>query len=278
MLYNNKSELINLLKSKNLYTEKKFGQNFLFNTNIVEKIIETADIKQTDHIIEVGPGLGILSIELAKKAGKLTVIEKDPKLISHLTETFKTFSNIEIINRDILTTKPPQTPYKVVANIPYYITSPILTHFLNRPIEQQPKTMTLMTQLEVAQKICANRGDHSVLSLCTQLYAFPKIIQQVSPDNFFPAPKVNSAIIRLETRQTPQIDHPDLFIKIIKKAFSQKRKTLGNSLSSMNGFNKTSIEQLLVKADLKANIRPQNLDFDDWNRLTTLFMNTQNSP
>lgn len=278
MLYNNKTELINLLKSKNLYTEKKFGQNFLFNTNIIEKIIEAADIKKTDHIVEVGPGLGILSIELAKRAAQVTVIEKDSKLIPHLTETFKAFSNIEIINEDVLKPQPPTKPYKVVANIPYYITSPILTHFLNRPKAQQPDTMTLMTQLEVAQKICASKGDHSILSLSTQLFALPKIVHQVSPDNFFPAPKVHSAIIKLEIRNTPQIEPPDLFIKLIKKAFSQKRKTLGNSLNSLHGFNKTSIENILAKADLDAKIRPQNLDFDDWNRLTALFMNTQNSP
>jgi 16S rRNA (adenine1518-N6/adenine1519-N6)-dimethyltransferase len=267
MLYNNQSELLKLLKSQGLYTEKKLGQNFLFNTEVIEKIIAAADIKETDHVVEVGPGLGILTMELLQKAQKVSVIEKDPKLIDYLRKTFKEYSNLEIIHQDVLKTTPPHTEYKVVANIPYYITSPIITHFLNTDSNNKPSSMTLMTQLEVAQKICAKTGDHSVLSLMTQLFAKPTLVHQVSASDFFPAPKVKSAIIHLETLEKPQIKQNEVFIKLIKKAFNQRRKTLSNSLTGFLGLDKTNVSQTLAKAGIEANVRPQNLEFAQWNTL-----------
>ena len=140
MIYNNLGELINLLKEENLYTEKKFGQNFLINTHIIDIILKAADIKSSDHILEVGPGLGILTEELVKTARQVTTIEMDNKLIPFLNRRLGIHKNLTIINADVLKTACPSAPYKVVANIPYYITSPIITHFLQSPPANQPLT------------------------------------------------------------------------------------------------------------------------------------------
>ncbi len=267
MLYNNLSELLRLLDANNLFTEKRLGQNFLYNPKIIEKILQTAQIAKDDLIVEIGPGLGLLTKELTQTATKVITIEKDPKLIPYLQRLFQDQPNLELVNRDVLAWQPPAQKYKVVANIPYYITSPIINHFLQTDQEKRPETLTILTQLEVAQKICARRGDHSVLSLQTQLYADPQLIDQVGPENFYPAPKVKSAILKLTTLAKPRLTNDAVFIDIIKKAFSQKRKTLSNSLQGYRQLSKDAIEQALVSAGLKTSVRPQELDFPDWEKL-----------
>jgi len=268
MLYNNKQELLELLKREALFTEKKFGQNFLFNTHIIDRILEAADLQPTDQVVEVGPGLGILTLELAKRAAQVTTIELDQKLIPYLEKTFDDYQNIKILHQDVLESTPPATPYKLIANIPYYITSPILSHFLQvDPPSARPTSIVLLVQLEVAQKICAKAGDHGVLSLQTQIFAQPKIISKVSPGNFVPAPKVDSAILKLTVHPSPLVSHPQLFIDLIKKAFSQKRKTLLNSLEGWRGLDRTAISELLQKAAINPMERPQNLDIADFERI-----------
>jgi len=271
MLYNNKQELLELLRRENLFTEKKLGQNFIFNTQIIEQIVEAADLQPNDDIIEVGPGLGILTLELAKHAQKVTTIELDQKLIPYLEKTFAEHNqqkNIEIIHQNVLDSIPPSTPYKLVANIPYYITSPILSHYLqiNSP-SIRPTTIVLLVQLEVAQKICAKTGDHGVLSLQTQIFAEPKIIAKVSPTNFVPAPKVDSAILKLTIHPKPLVSNPQLFIDLIKKAFSQKRKTLLNSLQGWKNLDRLAINALLEKAGIDFMVRPQNLEIADFEKI-----------
>ena len=267
MLYNNSGELLKILKSENLYTEKKFGQNFLINPHILELIMETAAINQNDHVVEVGPGLGILTEELIQAAKEVTTIEMDDKLIPFLKRRFSAKENLHLVHADVLKTECPTAPYKVVANIPYYITSPILTHFLNNPPDRQPRLMVLMTQLEVARKICSGPDDHSILSLHTQLFAKPRLVHQVSAGNFFPAPKVDSAILSLETRPVPLIKDPGTFIRLTKQAFQQKRKTLANTIQGFPGLNKKTVEKSLTDIGLDPLIRPQNLDFKDWQSL-----------
>ena len=198
MLYNNKAELLELLRRENLFTEKKFGQNFIFNTAIIEKIVNAAELTADDRVVEVGPGLGILTGELLSRAAHVTTIELDDKLIPYLHNTFPDNPKLEIVHQDVLQSTLPDTPYKVIANIPYYITSPILSHFLQvKAPSLRPKTIVLLVQLEVAQKVCSQVGDHSVISLQTQIFAKPKIIGRVAPGNFHPAPNVDSAILRL---------------------------------------------------------------------------------
>lgn len=267
MLYNNQSELISILKRENLYTEKKLGQNFLFNGQVIQKIIEAADIKPGETIVEVGPGLGILTGELVKHAGRVITIEKDDKLIPYLQRTFASNKNLEIWHEDVLKSTPPGEPFKVVANIPYYITSPIISHFLQNQKGNRPTVLILLTQLEVAEKICAKEGDHTILSLLTQLYTAPKIISKVSPACFVPAPKVFSAILKLETLQEPQIQNVGKFKDLIKKAFSQKRKTLSNSLNTLWGHDKTFWSNHLEAQGISPMIRPEKLTFKEWNTI-----------
>lgn len=267
MLYNNAGELLQILRKENLYTEKKLGQNFLINPHIIDLIIKAADIGPTDHIVEVGPGLGILTGELVKTAKAVTTIEMDDKLIPFLKKQFHTQKKLTIVHQDVLRTECPRAPYKVVANIPYYITSPIITHFLHNVREHQPQLMVLMTQLEVARKIMADSGDHSILSLHTQVFAKPRLVHQVSAGNFFPAPKVDSAILTLESLPSPQITDIYNFFKLTKQAFQQKRKTLINSLQSFKGLNKPLLESALKNSNLNVMIRPQQLNFEDWQKL-----------
>lgn len=247
----NTQNIIQLLKDLNLWASKKFGQNFLINRDILNQIIETADLQKTDYVIEIGPGLGVLTQELAKKAAKVTTIELDIKLIEYLQKTLP--ENVEVVYQDALKFTPPQTAnYKVVANIPYNITSPLISHFLQSP--NPPISMTLLVQHEVAEKIIAKEPDHTVLSLQTQLFATPKIIKTVSSHCFFPAPKVTSAIIHLETIDNP---HPQAkkIISIAKRAFSQKRKKLSNTLHEA--------KNILTELNLN-NLRPQNLSIANW--------------
>lgn len=249
--------------------EKRFGQNFLFNGHVIEKILEAADIKPDDNIVEIGPGLGILTKELVERAGKVITIEKDDKLIPYLEKTFAAYKNLKIWHQDVLKSEPPDSPYKVVANIPYYITSPIISHFLQNEQGNRPSVLILLTQLEVAQKICAKEGDHTVLSLQTQLFAKPKLIAQVSPHSFLPAPKVISAILKLETLPEPQIADTTKFIDLIKKAFSQKRKTLSNSLEGLWGHDKKFWSSHLEANGISPMIRPERLNFQEWNAILT---------
>jgi 16S rRNA (adenine1518-N6/adenine1519-N6)-dimethyltransferase len=269
MLYNNSGELLDILKTSGLYTQKRFGQNFLHNPGIINKILQAANLTSEDLVIEIGPGLGILTLELAKNVQKVTTLELDQKLIPHLEKVFKDYPNIELINQDALKFISPSTDYKLVANIPYYITSPIINHFLNpdNPNSLRPSLMVLLVQLEVAQKIVTKPGDHTVLSLMTQAFGQPEIISKVSPGNFLPAPKVDSAILKITSHPQPLIKNFPLFEKVIKKAFSQKRKTLANTLVK-GGF--LPAEQMLKafeKSGISLQERPQNLSINDWNNL-----------
>src|SRR3989344_2057421 len=204
-------EIKGLLSKYETRPSKGLGQNFLIDKNILEKIIESADLKSGDTVLEVGPGIGTLTKELAQKAGKVIVVEKDQKMIEILKETLAVFSaqggsasggkNIEIIQGDILKLSPkPYTlnPYKVVAKIPYYLTSPLIRKFLEQ--ENPPQEIILMIQKEVAQRICAKPPNMSLLAVSVQFYAEPKIISFVPKSCFLPAPKIDSAIIKITPR------------------------------------------------------------------------------
>lgn len=250
----NTQNIIQLLKDLNLWASKKFGQNFLINRDILNVIVETADLQKTDYVIEIGPGLGVLTQELAKKAAKVTTIELDIKLIEYLEKTLP--ENVEIVYQDALKFTPPKTAsYKVVANIPYNITSPLISHFLQSP--NPPKIMTLLIQQEVAEKIVQKQPHHTVLSLQTQLFATPKIIKAVSRHCFFPAPKITSAIIHLEAIKNPDPQAKKI-ISLAKRAFSQKRKKLSNTLPEA--------KNILIELNLN-NLRPQSLSIDNWHSI-----------
>ncbi len=265
MNLSDKSTVLEILKKHNLFAKKSFGQNFLVNKNVLDKIVETANISKNDYVIEIGPGLGVLTQELCKSAKKVTAIELDKNIIpileDNLKETKKEYQNLEIKNEDALKFIPPKTPYKIVANIPYNITSHLISHFLQS--ENKPISLTLLVQKEVAQKVVTQEPDMSVLSLGIGVFAKTKIIKKVSASNFFPQPKVDSAILQIEIFATsspnyiPE-DKAKKILSLAKIAFSQKRKKLKNTIGR-----KFSQENFPV--DLSR--RPETLSVEEWKNI-----------
>jgi 16S rRNA (adenine1518-N6/adenine1519-N6)-dimethyltransferase len=240
---------------KKMRAKKSLGQNFLQDRSVLEKIIETADISSSDEIVEVGPGHGILTEELAKSAKKVTTIELDKELIPGLKVVFALHDNIELIHQNALDFPPPKTPYKLVANIPYYITSPLISHFLHT--DNRPTKIVLLVQKEVAQKICADKK-LSVLALHVQNFGKPQIVDIVPPSAFRPRPKVDSAILQIEVFKKPIIEDYKAFFKLAHQAFSLSRKKLSNSLNN--------IKDKLIELDIQDK-RPEHLTLEDWKKL-----------
>lgn len=247
--------------------KKSLGQNFLHSKSIVEKIVRTANVTKEDTILEIGPGLGILTEELANKSNRVIAVELDSSFIPIL-KINPLLEKVEIINQDALTYIPKFKNYKIVANIPYYITSPLITHFLTQ--KNPPKTITLLVQKEVAKKICAQtkynpKEHHSILSLQTQLYATPNYAFEVGKGNFNPQPNVDSAVIHLSLLPKDQKPKdPERILTLAKKAFSGKRKKLSNTLG----------KTINLPAKFK-DLRPEHLSIKDWEELAkqTLLQN-----
>lgn len=246
---------IKALLEKYQFNVKKFlGQNFLISPKTLQKIVETADISEDEEVIEVGPGLGVLTQELAKKTTKLKTIELDTTLLPLLKDTLP--EHVELIHQDALLYAPPRTPYKVVANIPYNITSPLINHFLQA--DNPPLSMTILIQKEVAEKICQKEPDMTVLSLQVALFADAKIVKQVANTCFYPAPKVDSAVIHLNVHNKIPRDEAQKILKLAKQAFLNRRKKLSNTL-------KPHLEALKT-LDIQDQ-RPQHLTIDQWREL-----------
>lgn len=256
----------------------KLGQNFLKNKNIADKIIKSADLTADDVVLEVGPGKGILTEELAKKAGKVIAVEIDKNLASVLRDKFRNVENVEIAENDILklniesilkSYKLKVANYKVVANIPYYITSPIIRFFLEN--EFPPNEMILMVQKEVAERIVSVPGNHSILSLSVQYYAKPELLFYVEKENFDPAPEVDSAVIRISyiaERKTQE--ERDNFFRVVRAGFCAKRKTLANNLANSFHLDKKKIEEKLSFIKMKPTARAQELSLEDWKKVASL--------
>lgn len=262
----------NLLKKHEVYPSKILGQNFLISKEVLEKILNAANLKSKDVVLEIGPGIGTLTKELAKKVKRVIAVEKDQKMIKILKETLKGLKNIELIQEDILKIKPSDfsprpTTYKIVANLPYYITSPVLRKFLESDFK--PKEMILMVQKEVAQRIVALTPDMNLLAVSVQFFAKPEIISFVSKNCFWPQPKVDSAIIKISQigMDLPAID-TNLFFKIVRAGFSQPRKQLVNSLSNGLKLEKEKVRNWLKENRIKPERRPETLSIKDWIKLT----------
>lgn len=244
-------------KEYGIRPSKRLGQNFLIDKNVLEKIIESAELSPEDTVLEIGPGLGILTLELAKRVKKVIAVEKDKNLARILNKELriKKIENTEVISDDILKIHNSLfsilNSYKLVANLPYYITSPIIRKFLE--MEQKPKAIILMVQKEVGQRIMAKPPRMNLLAISVQFYAEPKIIAYVSKNSFYPQPKVDSAIIKIIPKQIPGIDTKKFF-ETIKKGFSAKRKMLKNNLSGLD------FDQI----GLNPKIRAENLSISDW--------------
>lgn len=254
-----------LLEKYGLRPKKSLGQNFLADQNVLRKIVESADLKKNDHIIEIGPGLGVLTKELAKNSLKVDAIEKDSKLIQILESELSEFDNVKIINEDALKFNPPSKKYKVVANIPYYITSPLISHFLNS--KNRPASMVLLIQKEVAEKITAKEGKLNVLALHVQVFGKPKIIAKVSKNAFNPPPKVESAILKIEIFEKPLAENPDKFFKVVHAGFSHKRKTILNSLSKGLKLDVEIIADALEQSKIDPKMRAEKITISKWNTL-----------
>lgn len=266
------SEVQNLLKNHGISPSKGLGQNFLIDKNALEKIVLAANLDKADTVLEIGPGPGVLTRKLAERAGRVIAIEKDKKMIVMLLENLKGLDNVEIVQGDIRYPKSLnlnlKSDYKLVANLPYYISSPVIRQFLET--ETRPKLMVLLVQKEVAQRICAKPPDMSLLAVSVQFYAIPEIVAQVSKESFWPQPKVDGAIIKIIPRKSIFEIGGDtlLFFKIVKAGFSQPRKQLLNNLSKGLQLNKEKVSSWLVKSGIDSKRRAETLSLGDWTNLT----------
>ena len=274
-LFNNKT-IKELLSKYEAHPSKTMGQNFLIDELTLDKIIETANLTEKDTILEVGPGIGTLTSELSKKVKMVYAVEKDRAMVEILKETLKDCKNVKIIQDDILKFDGEKyglesKKYKIVANIPYYLTSPLIRKFLET--KNGPTDMTLMIQKEVALRICSNPPRMTLLSVSVQIYAEPQIASFVSKECFLPKPKVDSAILKIIsqnfTEKYGQVDI-DLFFKIVKAGFSQKRKQLKNNLVSLIN-DKNKIDLWLLKNKIDPKQRAETLSINDWVNLTSNF-------
>jgi len=259
---------------------KRFGQNFLIDKQVIKKVIRTANLLPKDIILEIGPGTGVLTQEIAKKARKIIAVEKDPRMCEVLKEGLKDFKNVEIINQDILNYSLPTTRYKLIANLPFYITAPVIRKFLE--VKYPPKEMILIIQKEVAQRICTKPPKMSILAVSVQFYANVKIISYISKNSFWPKPKVDSALTKIVPKKKYKDVDIDLFFKIVKAGFSHPRKQLANNLAKELAtsppnelkLDKKEVNNLLLKNNIQPTQRAETLAVQDW---INLFNSIHNS-
>ena len=271
-----------VLKRHGFTFKKSFGQNFLTDTNILQKIVDTAEIDKHVNVIEIGPGIGALTEFLAENAAEVMAFEIDERLMPILADTLQEFENVKIINEDILKSDlqawikefaNPELPIKVVANLPYYITTPILMHLIESRIPFSE--FVVMMQREVADRISAqpNSKSYGSLSIAVQYYMTAKVAFIVPRTVFVPAPNVDSAILKMTRRDKPAVEVKDepFFFKVSKASFTHRRKTLWNNLTSCFGKSdeiKTRLEIALNNADLSPNVRGEALDLQEFSRLS----------
>lgn len=256
-----------LLRRRGLTARRGLGQHFLVDGGVLPVIVQAAGLTGNDTVIEVGPGLGILTRELAKTAGRVIAVELDDRLAAVLRETLGGLTNVTVINRNILDAEPSSltaAPYKVVANLPYYITSPVLRHFLEAAVK--PERLVLMVQREVAEVIAAGPGKLSLLAVSVQFYGSPEIVRRVSASSFFPVPEVDSAVIRIDVYPRPAVavDDEQGFFRLVRAGFSGKRKQLANSLSGGLCLPKAGSRALLESAGIDPQRRPATLTLEEW--------------
>lgn len=274
---------IEVLQKYQFAFQKRFGQNFLIDTHVLEKIIASAQITKDDFVLEIGPGIGTMTQYLAEAAREVAAVEIDHTLIPILADTLKDWDNVTVINNDILKVdiralaleKNQGRPIKVVANLPYYITTPIIMGLFENQVPID--SITIMVQKEVADRMQVGPGtkDYGALSLAVQYYAKPQIVANVPPNCFMPRPKVGSAVIKLERYEKPPVEVNDekLMFRIIRASFNQRRKTLVNGLKNSPEihFSKEQIEQALESCGLSLNIRGEALTLEQFAQLANAF-------
>ncbi len=266
---------MNIVRRHNIKAQKKFGQNFLTDDNVLDEIVEAAGVGSSDHVIEIGPGLGTLTKRLAEKAGHVTAIEIDRQMIPVLDEVLSEYENTRVICADVLKTDMqeiagmyPDENVKVVANLPYYITTPIVTGLLESGVRY--KSITVMVQTEVAERMQTGPGskEYGALSLAVQYYSKPRIIVDVPPESFYPMPGVDSSVIRLDLYEEPpvRVKDPDRMFRIIKASFMQRRKTLSNALQNNPDTHipREKTEEILGSLGLDLKIRGEALTLEQF--------------
>ena len=277
---------IEVLQKYDFVFQKKFGQNFLIDPHVLDKIVNAAGITKDDFVLEIGPGIGTMTQYLAAAAGKVFAVEIDKALIPILGDTLKDFPNVQVINEDILKVDIKKLaeehnngkPIKVVANLPYYITTPIIMSLLENKIPID--TITVMVQKEVADRMMVGPGtkDYGALSLAVQYYAKPYIVANVPMNCFIPRPNVASAVIRLTCHKEPPVTVKDekLMFNLIRASFNQRRKTLINGISNFSGlsFTKEQVAMALNSIGLSENIRGEALDLEKFAKLSDALLET----
>lgn len=265
-----------ILKAFGLRMSKKLGQNFLIDASIVQGIVDAAEIQPGERVLEIGPGIGTLTQGLAEAGAEVTAVELDKKLPAVLAETLKAYDNVTIVPGDILKVNIPEImgegPFKVAANLPYYITTPILMTLLERhlPITR----MVTMVQKEVAERMIAKPGSrtYGALSVAVQYYTEPEIVLDVPPRSFIPAPEVDSVVIACKVRETPAVDVMDekMFFRVVKAAFGQRRKTLSNALKG-GGLPKEQVRDAMEAAGIDPTRRGETLSLNEFAKLADEF-------
>lgn len=278
----NPKNTIEVLQKYNFNFQKKFGQNFLINTGILEDIIAAAEITKDDFVLEIGPGIGTMTQYLCESAREVVAVEIDKNLIPILADTLSAYDNVEVLNDDILKVdikklaeeRNAGKPIKVVANLPYYITTPIIMGLFEShvPID----SITIMVQKEVADRMQEGPGskEYGALSLAVQYYADPEIVVNVPPSCFMPQPKVGSAVIRLTRHAEPpvNVENEKLMFQIIRASFNQRRKTLANGLNNFPGLNlsKEAIQRCIEELGVPATIRGEALSLAQFAQLSNI--------
>lgn len=285
---NLEAETLFLMKKYNITANKNYGQNFLIDENSVDEIIYSSEISKTDLVIEIGPGLGTLTSKLLEKAGKVICIELDSKMITVLNDRFSLYNNFELLHEDVLKVdlnslidlnlkKSNLIKCKVVANLPYYITTPIIMKLLEEKLHLA--SITVMVQKEVALRLTDVPGgkDCGAITYTIHYYSNPKMILNVPKSSFIPAPKVDSAVIKLDILENNNfnITNEKLFFQIIKYAFMQKRKTLLNSLTNSKIASKETLEKMLLSLNLNPSIRAERLSIEDFVNISN-YLDTNN--
>lgn len=271
---------IEVLQKYHFNFQKKYGQNFLIDTRVLNKIIAAAEITEDDCVLEIGPGIGTMTQYLAERAGEVVAVEIDRNLIPILEETLSAYENVAIINQDILKmdvkglAEERGKPLKVVANLPYYITTPIIMGLFENHVPL--RNVTVMVQKEVAERMQAGPGkkDYGALSLAVQYYAKPEIVANVPPNCFIPRPNVGSAVVRMERYETPpvQVEDEGKMFAVIRAAFNQRRKTLANSIANAQelGISRERTVQALERMGLSATVRGEALSLEQFAELSNL--------
>lgn len=269
-----------LLRQFDIRPRKGLGQNFLISDGLLSRIVDAATLDARDVVLEVGAGVGTLTRRLAQRAGRVLAIELDERLIPVLRHTLAPYDRVDIIQGDVLALEPGDLvspPYKVVGNLPYYITSAILRHFLEA--HAKPSLLVVTVQKEVADRIVAHPGEMSLLAVSVQFYGRPKVVAKVPPGAFYPSPGVRSAVVRIDVYPSPRMpaDQVESFFDVVRAGFAQRRKQLRNSLSQGLGLPADEVVLALRRVGLEERQRAQELSIEQWVRLHRELITTDGS-